>query len=213
VTEREAHGAYASMENLVRRTGLTAEHLEALAASGALECLGLTRRQALWRAGTAALDQADTLPDTITPLQPPLFADPTGFEVLADDLWSTSISTDDHVISHLRDRLAARGVLTSAELRTAEPGRRYEVAGLVTHRQRPSTASGITFVNLEDEHGLINVICSPGVWSRHRQVARGSAALIVRGTLERSPEGVSNLVADRIESLAIGIRHTSRDFR
>ncbi|MEA5116140.1 MAG: error-prone DNA polymerase [Propionicimonas sp.] len=213
VAERDANGAYTSMEDLARRAGLTEAQLSTLATTGALECLDLSRRQALWRAGTAALDQADTLPDTITPLQPPLFADPTGFEVLADDLWSTSISTDDHVISHLRDRLAARGVLTSAELRTAEPGRRYEVAGLVTHRQRPSTASGITFVNLEDEHGLINVICSPGVWSRHRQVARGSAALIVRGTLERSPEGVSNLVADRIESLAIGIRHPSRDFR
>lgn len=213
VAERQRHGDYTSMEDLARRAGLTENQLSTLATSGALECLDLTRRQALWRAGTAALDQSDTLPDTIAPLQPPLFAEPTGFEILADDLWSTSVSTDDHVLNHLRDRLTARGVLTSAELRTAEPGQRVEAAGLVTHRQRPSTASGITFVNLEDEHGLINVICSPGVWSRHRQVARGSSALIVRGTLERSPEGVTNLVADRIEPLLVGIRHSSRDFR
>ena len=187
--------------------------MSTLATSGAFDALGLTRRQALWRAGTAALDRADTLPGAITPLQPPLFEDPTGFETLADDLWSTSVSVDDHVINHYRERLNARGVLTSADLRTAESGSRVEVAGLVTHRQRPSTASGITFVNLEDEHGLINVICSAGVWARHRQAARGSSALIVRGTLERSPEGVANLLADRIEPLLVGVKQSSRDFR
>ncbi|MCA0251067.1 MAG: error-prone DNA polymerase [Actinobacteria bacterium] len=213
VAEREAGGDYASMEDLARRAGLTERQLSTLATSGALQCLQLTRRQALWRAGTAALDQADTLPDTIAPLQPPLFRAPTGFEVLADDLWSTSVSVDDHVISHLRSRLAPLGVVTSAELRTTESGRRVKVAGLVTHRQRPSTASGITFMNLEDEYGLINVICSPVVWSRHRQVARGSSALIIRGTLERSPEGVTNLLAERLEPLLVGIKHRSRDFR
>ncbi|MGC4152521.1 MAG: error-prone DNA polymerase [Propionicimonas sp.] len=213
VAERETNGAYTSMEELARRAGLTEKQLSTLATSGALECLRLSRRQAVWRAGTAALDQADTLPDTIVPLQPPLFGPPTAFEVLADDLWSTSVSTDDHVMNHLRPRLTARGVLTSAEIRGVEPGGRVEVAGLVTHRQRPSTASGITFVNLEDEHGLINVICSPGVWSRYRQVARGSSALIIRGKLERSPEGVTNLLADRIEPLLVGIKHSSRDFR
>ena len=213
VAEREAGGDYVSMEDLARRAGLTEKQLSTLATSGAFECLQLTRRQALWRAGTAALDQAGTLPGTIAPLQPPLFREPTGFEVLADDLWSTSVSVDDHVISHLRDRLTPLGVLTSAELRTTESGRRVKVAGLVTHRQRPSTASGITFMNLEDEYGLINVICSPVVWSRHRQVARGSSALIIRGTLERSPEGVTNLLAERLEPLLVGIKHSSRDFR
>ena len=213
VADRDAHGDYTSMEDLARRAGLTEAQLSTLATAGALECLNLTRRQALWRAGTAALDQSDTLPGTIVAHQPPLFEDPTAFEVLADDLWSTSVSTNDHVISHFRERLNARGVLTSAQTRTAETGSRVEVAGLVTHRQRPSTASGITFVNLEDEHGLINVICSAGVWSRYRQVARGSSALIIRGTLERSPEGVTNLLADRIESLPVGVKYTSRDFR
>ena len=213
VAERETNGDYASMEDLARRAGLTEAQLATLATSGALECLELSRRQALWRAGTAALDQADTLPDSIVPLQPPLFTQPSGFEILADDLWATRVSVDDHVMNHLRGRLNARGVLTSAQLRTIETGSRVEVAGLVTHRQRPSTASGITFVNLEDEHGLINVICSALIWSRHRQVARGSSALIVRGTLERSPEGVANLLAERIEPLLVGIKQSSRDFR
>mgnify|MGYP000896875288 FL=1 len=212
VTEREARGAYASMENLVRRTGLTAEHLEALAASGALECLGLTRRQALWRAGSAALDQPGSLPGTLVESQPLLFDDPSPVEVLADDLWATGVSTGDHPIGQLRTELSARGVLSTADLATAEPDRRVEVGGLVTHRQRPATASGITFLSLEDEHGLVNVVCSVGVWQRFRRVARSSPALVVRGKLERSGEGVVNVVADHLEPLPIMVVHRSRDF-
>jgi error-prone DNA polymerase len=98
-------------------------------------------------------------------------------------------------------------------MRTAESGRRIEVAGLVTHRQRPATASGITFLNLEDEHGLVNVICSMGVWGRYRRVVRESPALVVRGILERSTEGVTNLLADRFEPLTVGVAHRSRDFQ
>ncbi|MCC6495829.1 MAG: error-prone DNA polymerase [Propionibacteriaceae bacterium] len=212
VAERSANGAYGSMEDLVRRTGLSAEQLEALAAAGALECLDLTRRQALWRAGSAALDQPDSLPGTLVASQPLLFDDPTPTEVLADDLWATGVSTTDHPIAQLRSELDARGVLSTAGLTTAEPGRRVEVGGLVTHRQRPGTASGITFVSLEDEFGLVNVVCSVGVWQRYRRVARSSPALIVRGKLERSPEGVVNVLADRLEQLPIMVVHRSRDF-
>src|SRR5690606_18672711 len=141
------------------------------------------------------------------------FGDQRAFEVLAEDLRATGASVDDHPIAHFREELDARGVLSSVGLRTAEPGRRIEVAGLVTHRQRPSTASGITFVNLEDEHGLVNVVCSPGLWGRYRRVARGAPALVVRGLLERSPEGVVSVLADRLEPLRVGVRHASRDFR
>jgi error-prone DNA polymerase len=87
------------------------------------------------------------------------------------------------------------------------------VAGVVTHRQRPQTAQGITFVNLEDESGILNVICSVGLWKRHRRVARESSALVVRGFLERSPEGVTNLVADKLEPLVLTVKSNSRDFR
>ena len=86
-------------------------------------------------------------------------------------------------------------------------------AGVVTHRQRPSTASGITFLNLEDETGVMNVVCSMGVWGRYRRIWREEPALVVRGMLERSPEGVVNLLADRAEPLRLGVRHASRDFR
>jgi error-prone DNA polymerase len=213
VAERDANGPFRSMEDLVRRTGLVTAQLEALATAGAFDDLGLSRREALWRAGSAAQDRAEFLADSIVAVQPPLFDDQTAFEALAADLWSTGISTDDHPLAHFRDRLDERGALSSHAIRTAEPGRRVEVAGLVTHRQRPATASGITFLNLEDEHGLMNIICSQGVWSRYRRVVRDSPALIVRGMLERSAEGVTNLLADRFEPLRVSVPHRSRDFQ
>ena len=146
-------------------------------------------------------------------VQPPLFGDQSSYDILAADLWATGVSADDHPLVHYRAPLDARGVLTSRELRTHEVGRRVQVAGLVTHRQRPSTASGITFLNLEDEHGLVNVVCSRGVWNRYRRVLRDAPALIARGLLERSPEGVTNLLADAFEDLRVGVTHRSRDFR
>jgi error-prone DNA polymerase len=86
------------------------------------------------------------------------------------------------------------------------------VGGVVTHRQRPATASGTLFINLEDETGLINVICSKGCWAHYRRVARSSPALLVRGRLERA-EGVTNIVADKLEPLPLAAPTRSRDFR
>lgn len=211
VAER-ANGEYRSMEDLVRRTGLNAEQLASLSTAGVFDCFGLSRRQALWRAGSAALDQPDSLPGTLLASQPPLFEEPSPTEALAEELWATGVSTGEHPIGQLRAELRARGVLSSADLFFAEPDRRIELGGLVTHRQRPATASGVTFLSLEDEFGLVNVVCSVGVWQRYRRVARGSSALIVRGKLERSSEGVVNVLADRIEALPILVPHHSRDF-
>ena len=84
--------------------------------------------------------------------------------------------------------------------------------GVVTHRQRPATAQGTTFLNLEDETGLVNVVCSRGLWTRYRRVARSAAALLVRGRLERA-DGVVNVVADRLDRLPLSVVTRSRDFR
>lgn len=213
VDARASGGLFRDLRDLVRRTSITAAQVEALATAGALECLGLSRREAIWLAGSAAQDRPEYLSNSLIAVQPPLFADPTSYERLAADLWATGISTDDHPMTHYRSGLDARGVLTSRELRGHETGRRVEVAGLVTHRQRPATASGVTFINLEDEHGLVNIVCSVGVWNRYRRIVRDSPALIARGILERSPEGVTNLVADGFEDLRVGVQHKARDFR
>ena len=212
VAERDRGGPFADMNDLVRRTGLETKHLELLAGAGAFDCFGITRREAMWNAGNAAQDRPEFLEGTVVAVQPPLFTMPSPLEELMSDLWATGVSTDSHPVEHLRPQLASRGILSAADLRTAEPGRRIEVGGVVTHRQRPATASGITFMNLEDETGLVNVICSVGVWNRYRRVVRDSPALVVRGMLERSPEGVTNLLADGFSLLAMAPKTKSRDF-
>jgi error-prone DNA polymerase len=136
----------------------------------------------------------------------------TPIQTASADFWATGLSANYHPVEFARPGLAERGVLTAAELQSAPPGARVRVAGIVTHRQRPATAGGTTFVNLEDETGLINVVCSRGVWARYRRVARGAGALLIRGRLERS-QGVVNVVADRIDPLTLASTVKSRDFR
>jgi len=213
IAEREARGPYRDMADVSRRARLNAEQLEALAAAGAFDGFGLARREALWLAGEAAEDREEYLAGSIVVVQPPLLPMLSPAEQVVYDLWATGISPDDHPIRHIRDQLDERGAIRIDRLAHTESGRRIEVGGVVTHRQRPATASGITFLNLEDESGTLNVIASVGVWSRYRRVAREAPAMIVRGILERSPEGVVNLVADRFERLTVSASLRSRDFR
>src|SRR5690554_7079766 len=213
VAERDESGPYRDLADLSRRVGLNTDQLEALASAGAFDSLGVNRREALWDAGAAALEKPDYLEGSRISVQPPLLPILTAAEQMAYDLWSTGVSTDDHPIRHVRPALERRGTLSIHQLERAETGRRIEVGGVVTHRQRPQTASGMTFLNLEDETGILNVIASVGVWNRYRRVAREAPAMVIRGILERSPDGVTNLIADRFEPLTIGARTTSRDFR
>jgi error-prone DNA polymerase len=134
-------------------------------------------------------------------------------DTMIQDRWATGVSPGLHPVQFVRDALNRRGVLSVTDLRTAEADRRIEVAGLVTHRQRPATAKGITFLNLEDETGVINVVCSRGLWAAFRPVARESPALIVRGILQRSADGVLSVVADKLEPLEFAGAHRSRDYR
>jgi error-prone DNA polymerase len=136
----------------------------------------------------------------------------TAPEEAAADLWSMGLSPTAHPTQFTRPALEERGVLTIAGLAGLAPNTVVEVAGVVTHRQRPGTAQGVIFINLEDETGLLNVICSPGLWRRHRRVARTSQALLVRGVLEKH-QGVVNLVAHRLAPLPAGATPRSRDFR
>jgi error-prone DNA polymerase len=121
------------------------------------------------------------------------------------------VSANGHPTVFLRHELQQRGVLTAVDLQTAEPRSRVMVAGVVTHRQRPMTAQGTTFMNLEDETGLMNIVVSKGCWARHRVVAREAAAVLVRGRLERA-EGVVNVVAEELIPLQVPASAASRDF-
>jgi error-prone DNA polymerase len=213
IAERDARGPYRDMADVSRRAGLDAEQLEALAAAGAFSGFGLERREALWLAGEAAQDREEYLAGSVVVVQPPLLPMLSDAEQVVYDLWATGISPDDHPIRHIREQLDERGAIRIDRLRQIESGRRIEVGGVVTHRQRPATASGITFMNVEDESGTLNVIAGVGVWNRYRRIAREAPAMIVRGILERSPEGVVNLVADRFERLTVSAPSRSRDFR
>jgi error-prone DNA polymerase len=212
VAERIAAGRpYADLTDLVTRNDLPTPVVEALATAGALDCFGLTRREALWAAGAVSRRRPGQLPDTEAAATPPL-PGMSDVEQAVADLWATGITPGLFPTEFARAQLDELGVVPAGRLRGMEPGRRVVVAGVVTHRQRPPTAGGTTFINLEDETGFANVICSPGAWQRYRRVARGAGALLVYGRCENH-DNVVNIIAERIVPLALQTRHASRDFR
>jgi error-prone DNA polymerase len=204
---------YWGMEDVVRRGGLSRTQTEALATAGAFDCFGLSRRAALWSAGAVAAASSE-MEGLVTGGDAPPLPDMTAVEANQADLWATGLSPDSYPTEFVRAELTAAGVVPAARLIEVRSGDRVTVAGMVTHRQRPATAQGVTFMNLEDETGLINVVCSAGAWKRYRRVARSSPALVIDGRLERV-ETVINVVAERIRPLALthagALR--SRDFR
>jgi error-prone DNA polymerase len=136
----------------------------------------------------------------------------TAPEQLIADLWATGITPDSYPTALIRDRLDALGVVDAAGLRGLPDRTRVTIGGIVTHRQRPATARGVTFLNIEDETGMVNVIVDEIVWSRHRRVAREAGGLVIRGMLERTGD-VINILAERITRLELGLHTRSRDFR
>lgn len=212
VDERTARGPFVDQRDLARRVQLTTAQLEALATAGALDGLGITRREGLWAAGALAQEGPDTLPGVSVGVQAPMLPGFSDVETATADVWATGVSVDSYPTQFVRERLDEAGVLRVEQAFRHEEGRRVAVAGVVTHRQRPGTAGGITFLSLEDETGLLNVICSAGLWSKFRVVARTSKALVVRGRLERA-DGATNLVAEHLSPLSLKVRSSSRDFR
>jgi len=212
VSERDAHGLFRDIYDLARRVGLSDSQLEALSEAGALDDLGLARREALWLSGPATTAHPEFLEGTQQWLDVPDLPPMSAWEEMASDRRTTGVSTSDHPMRHLRSWLSDQGILSSTDLRQYEVGRRIWLAGLITHRQRPATALGITFLNLEDEWGLTNVVCSPGLWKKHRLVFKHSGAVIIRGILQRSDEGIISIVADGVKPLPLPIAVNARNF-
>jgi len=208
--DRHAGGPYISPADLAARVGMSSEQLEALATVGAFSALGTSRRQALWAAGAAAATRPGHLPVPID-LRAPVLPDMTGPEQLIADLWGTGI-TEIYPTALIRDRLDALRITPAARLRQVPDRTRVTVGGIVTHRQRPGSAHGTTFISLADETGLINVIISPVIWQRHARIARGSGGLIIHGALERG-HGAINIIAEHIDRLPLNVHTPSRDFR
>jgi error-prone DNA polymerase len=222
IDEERERAPFTDLEDFVRRTAAPVDAIEALATAGAFEaCFAKSRRDALWAAG-AVRDAAPErhggavvarLPGVVVGADAPALPGMTDVEEAAADLWALGLSPGRHPTEFVRARLRDEGVVTAADLRTLDHGTVVEVGGVVTHRQQPSTAKGTIFLNLEDETGLVNVICTPGVWKRFRIVARTSPALRVRGLLERH-QGVINLLAGKITPLPLTLAEAlrSRDF-
>jgi error-prone DNA polymerase len=215
----EAGAPWSGMEDLVRRAGVSRSQLEALATAGALDGLGRKgrgdstgRRSLVWGAGAASQATADRLPGVVTGAEPPPLPAPTAWEEVADDLWSLGMAPDTTAMELARGGLDRRGVVRAAALAGRPAGDRVTVGGVVTHRQAPESAHGAVFLNLEDETGMVNIVCSRGAWVRWKPVARACPALLVRGRVERS-EGSMTLVAERFEPLPLGPVPGSRDFR
>jgi error-prone DNA polymerase len=213
VAERIAAGApWESQEDLVRRAGVSRSQLEALAAAGALDAMGRSRRVLTWTAAAAAQSSPDRLEGIVTGTIAPALREPTALEVVADDLWALGLAPETTALSLAREALDAEGVLPAAALAGAE-AERVVVAGVVTHRQHPETAHGAVFLNLEDETGHVNVIFSKGAWARWREVAGTAVALVIRGRLERG-QGALAVTAEHVRPLDLGAPSApSRDFR
>lgn len=209
----EAAQPFTGIPDLARRADLTVEHVEALARAGALDCFGVDRRQAMWQAGIAATEREGMLPG-LSAISAPALPGMNAFELMAADIVATGVTPGAMPVEMLRGALAAQGVLRASELRAVPDGTRVRVAGVVTHRQHPATAGGVTFLGLEDETGLINVVLSVGLWNRQKVLARTAKAMIVRGIVQNASGAVS-VVADRLEPLEMGqwLTRGSRDFR
>jgi error-prone DNA polymerase len=207
VAERERGGPYRGIAELASRSGVGLPSLERLAWAGGLDGIPAgsedDRRGALWRVGvTGAGLPARSGTQLALPMEPPA---PPELEPLGEwgkliaDYRSTGMTIEKHPLGLLRPGLDPNLVRTS-DLAEVDHGSTVEIAGMVTARQRPETANGVTFVLLEDERGSVNLVVPPPVYERHRPLVRTAPLLRARGRLERR-EGTVNLVVSDLAPL------------
>jgi len=192
-------GMFRSVVDFCDRCDLARDKLEVLADAGALDCLGIDRRTALWQVSGWRRR---------LPLEGPWRQEPLpGLEPLGRgeqnllDHQTSGFSAEDHPLSLVRMQLLDRGVTDSAGLQEIKDGAEVYVAGLVITRQRPNTAKGTFFVTLEDEHGFANLIVHSSVFERHERLLRQVSFMACRGRLQRR-DGVTNVLAVEFEDLS-----------
>ena len=204
---------FANVDDLVRRAALNQRDSEALAAAGALASLSGHRRSAVW--DVSGIERLPAVLERSTIVEAPaVLAAPGEGEDIVADYASLGLTLGRHPVALLRERLARQRMSSAAELKSLPHGRIARVTGLVTGRQRPGTASGVTFVTLEDETGMVNVIVWRDLAERQRKELLRSSLLTVYGTLEREGE-VVHLIAGRLRdqtALLGNLIARSRDF-
>ena len=216
VAERTANGPYRSLPDFVRRISLRTEAIEQMISVGAFDEFGLSRREALWQVGlfipnrrfgnvpekrrkanqhrgvqlSLALPVAQdevTLPTT------------TAWERMAADYQIIGMSPHYHPLGLLRPRLPA-GIVSTREMIALPDGANVKIGGLIVCRQRPGTAKGVTFLLLEDEHDLINIVVYASLYEAQRPIVRSEPFVLVEGTIQREDRNL-NLIATRFTRL------------
>ncbi len=208
--EIQAAQPYRDLEDFMRRIKPSASVAEALASAGAFRVLDKDRRQALWRVGALQGASSTKLEGIVTGLAVPELPKQSELDIAACDLINTGIAVEGHPTKFYRNQLDRMGVTKASDL-AFHVAAKVAVAGVVTHKQRPPTAGGITFMTLEDESGLMNIVVSPGCWVRHGTVLDNHRVLIVNGRYERTG-AVVNVVAEKIRGLQVEQVPPSRDF-
>jgi error-prone DNA polymerase len=212
--QARAQRPWRDVEDLCLRAGLDQRARARLADAGALRALARDRHQARWQVAAVQpqlplFAEVDAVPEGAVALPAP-----TVGEDLVSDYQTLGTTLGPHPLTLLRPRLRALGCRSSCELAAVEHGDSIAVAGLVVGRQRPQTASGVTFVTLEDEYGMVNVVVWRDLAERQRRALVGSQLLKVSGRLEQE-NGVRHLIARRLEDvspLLQGLNVRSRDF-
>ena len=215
-------GPFQSLDDFTRRTRLPRVAVQQLSEADAFRSLGQGRRAALW----------NTLAQERTPQDTPLFDElvdvwaeedeaaiglpqMSPMQEVFHDYATTGLSLKAHPVSFHRDQLQRIGVIPTEQLASLLTDQRVRVAGLVIMRQRPSTAKGITFVTIEDETGVANLVVHPITWQRYYAIARRGTAWIVDGRVENK-YNVIHVVVERLSDMSDSLsqlRAPSRDFR
>jgi error-prone DNA polymerase len=190
--------AFANVADLAHRAELNRRDLEALAASNALAALSGSRYEARWDILGIEPELPLFAARTIDEPRPALPVATEGEEIVADYA-SLGLTLGRHPLALLRNRLTKQRMISAADIRTLPDGKLVRTTGLVTCRQRPGTASGVTFVTLEDETGMINVIVWPKLAERQRRELLASSLLGVYGVLQRAGD-VIHVIAAKLEN-------------
>lgn len=203
---------FVSIRDFVLRTQVNRHNLHHLAEAGTFDAFGLSRRDALWEIKSYEQGTLD-LPFESNNTRPQ-FEDLTAFETIAWDYQTSFHSSRGHPLATIRGRLTERGLPSAEELWKKKDRAYVHYAGMVICRQRPSTASGIVFMTLEDETGFVNLVVFPNVYEQYRTLAKTQIFIGVTGRIQNQ-DGVVHLLAEHLWVPNVGFRPEaagSRDF-
>jgi len=211
--QARAERAFQSVDDLFLRSGLSRKSLNALARAGALASLSGHRHEARW--ATLGIERLPGfLAGTSAAEARPALAAPSEGQDIVADYRSTGLTLGRHPLAVLRPRFDRLRVCRATDLAALRSGSQVRIAGLVTHRQKPGTASGVMFMSIEDETGVSNLIVWPSIQEAQRQHLIGSRLIIAAGELQNE-QGVINVVVRKARDYSHwlgGIAAPSRDF-